>query len=294
MTKTVNSASPFKSLRDKAMMVKFQDSVWGGQRRDRAVTADVATRYETKKTKVGYYNKFLVPKDRLEKRIQTGLDARRFHNTNTLPWLDDGVRILPSANYQDYISGMRKRASAALAAEREIYENWDDIVKEGMMLLGKMARLEDYPSLDDIKTRFSFEVIVLPLPEVADWRVDIPKKDLALLQKQAEQTLAAVQQDGLLELAQRLLAVVEHCHTRLSDPESTFRDSLFENIRKMVVLLPKLNLVNDPQLEAIRKEVEEKLGKQVAAEVREDPGMRSKTAKDAAAIMKKMNAYMQQ
>jgi hypothetical protein len=290
--KAKSELAPMKSLRDKAMLVKFQDSVWGGVRRDNVVRKKVSETYETKKEKVGYYNKFLVPKDTLEARVQKGLEARRFHNANTLPWLDDGVRVLPAANFQDYIAGMRKREREAREEEQVIYRNWEAIKRDGMLLLGKMAREEDYPSLDELKAKFAFNIIILPLPETADWRIDVPKKELADLQRGAQQALAQVQADFVKEMWTRLGEVVEHCHERLKEEDTTFRNSLFENIKKMVALLPKLNVVSDPQLEAVRKEVEAKLAKQTPDEVRADPGLRKKVAKDAAEIMRKMKSYM--
>lgn len=291
MAKTPSTEAPLKSLRDKAMIVKFRDGVWSGQRRDREVTKHVAEKYEVKK-KAGYYNKFLVARERLEKRVQIGLEARRYHNMNTLPWLDDGNRILPATNFQDYMSGMRKRQQEAEAAEQELYKDWDAIKKEGITMLGKMAKPADYPSLDELRSKFAFEIIPLPMPEVADWRIDVPQKELVVLRQQAMQALAEVQTNGLRELAERLLEVVVHCHERLKDEEATFRNSLFENIKKIVTLLPKLNITNDATLEALRKEVAEKLSTQTADEVRADPGLRKKVAGDAAAIMKKMSAYM--
>ncbi len=291
MAMKTKELTPMKSLREKAMLVKFEDCVWLGQKRDSDVQKKISETYETK-GKRGVYNKFLVPKDALAPRIQKGLEARRFHNHNTLPWLDDGVRVLPSGNFQDYIAGMRKYEAEAKVEEQIIYKNWDEIKRTGMVLLGKMARSEDYPTVDQLKGRFSFNLIILPLPETTDWRIDVPKQELAGLQKQAEAALAQVQSDFISELWERLNEVVEHCHERLSKEDSTFRNSLFENVRKMVTLLPKLNVSADPKLEEMRKEIEAKLAKQTADVVRADPGLRKKVASDAAAIMKKMSGYM--
>lgn len=282
---------PMKSLRDKAMLVKFTDSVWMGQRRDSAVQKKISETYETK-GKRGYFNKLLVPKDTLEARIQKGLEARRFHNSNTLPWLDDGVRVLPAANFQNYIAGMRQREAEAKAAEQAIYKNWEEIKRTGMILLGKMANPADYPTLEQLKSKFAFSLIILPLPETADWRIDVPKKELADLQHNAELALAQVQESFVQEMWERLSDVVGHCQERLAKDDATFRNSLFDNIKKMVELLPKLNVVSNPQVEAMRKEIEAKLAKQTPDEVRADPGLRKKVAQDAAAIMKKMRGYM--
>ena len=41
----------------------------------------------------------------------------------------------------------------------------------------------------------------------------------------------------------------------MADPKKVFRDSLVENARELCELLPKLNMTDDPNLEAIRKEL---------------------------------------
>lgn len=291
-TKAKRELTPMKSLRDKAMLVKFEDCVWLGQHRDSAVRKKVSETYETKKEKVGYYNKFLVPKDALQARIQKGLEARRFHNLNTLPWLDDGVRVLPSGNFQDYIAGMRKYEQEATAAAQDIFKNWEEIKRTGMLLLGKMARAEDYPTVDQLKGKFAFNLTILPIPETADWRVDVPKDELVELQRNAEKTLMDVRANFVKELWERLGEVIEKCHERLNQEDATFKNSLFENIKKCITILPKLNVTNDPQIVAMQKEIEAKLAKQTPDEVRADPGLRKKVAKDAEAIMRKMKSYM--
>lgn len=290
--KTKTEIVPMKSLREKAMLVKFRDGAWGGSCRDAVVQKKVALDYETKKEKIGYYSKFLVPRETLEARIQKGLEARRFHNANTLPWLDDGVRVLPATNFLDYSAGMRKFQAEAQKEEQEIFKNWDAIKASGMLLLGKMAKEEDYPSLEQLKTKFTFEMVMLPVPETADWRIDIPKSELENIQQQAEKTLADIQTAAVTELWERLLDVVEHCHTRLDKEDSTFRNSLFENIKKITTLLPKLNIAENAALELTRKEVETKLAKQTPDEIRADPVLRKKVAKDASDIMKKMRSFM--
>ena len=291
-TKAKRELTPMKSLRDKAMLVKFSDSVWSGQKRDVVVRKKVSEVYETKKEKVGYYNKFLVPHDMLKERVQRGLEARQFHNSNTLPWLDDGVRVLPSANFQNYIAGMRKREQEARVAEEKIFQNWEEIKRTGMLLLGKIANPTDYPTLEQLKGKFDFRLTILPIPETADWRVDVPKDELAGLQRDAEKALSEVQANFVKELWERLGEVVEKCHERLSKDDATFKNSLFENIKKLIAILPKLNVTNDPKVAEMQKEIEAKLAKQTPDEVRADPGLRKKVAKDAEAIMKKMAGYM--
>lgn len=45
---------------------------------------------------------------------------RAFHYENSLPWLDEGVRCLPSAHYQNYKAGFEPLKDALEAAARGV------------------------------------------------------------------------------------------------------------------------------------------------------------------------------
>jgi len=64
-----------------------------------------------------------------------------------------------------------------------------------------------------------------------------------------------------------------------------------ENAREICDMLPRLNFNDDPNLEAMRRQVEASLIKHPDA-LRNDPILRRDTAADAKAIMDKMSIFM--
>lgn len=280
-----------KSLREKAVLVKFQDSVWTGRALDRKVAQDVEERNDAKRN-VGVYKKLLVPADALEARRSISNEARLYHIRHTLPWLDDGVRMLPSTSLQEYMAEWRRLKAKAEAAENAFFAKYPAYVAEGKKLLGKMYVAADYPSPIAIKTKFGFRVTILPIPSVDDWRVDVPKKELEALRKEAQGALDDVQKAAVRDLWGRLGEVVEHMKDRLEGEDKIFRNSLVKNVSDMVALLPKLNIMGDPELEKMSKEITQKLCKASSDELRVDPSLRAKVAKDANSILKKMSVFM--
>jgi predicted secreted Zn-dependent protease len=99
------------------------------------------------------------------------------------------------------------------------------------------------------------------------------------------------EQAALKEVWTRLFDRVKHMAEKLADPKSIFRDSMVDNAREICALLPRLNFNDDPQLEAMRQEVESKLIKHPEA-LRNDPDLRRDTAAEAKAIMDKMSVFM--
>ena len=79
----------------------------------------------------------------------------------------------------------------------------------------------------------------------------------------------------------------------MSDPEAIFRDSLVVNIAKMTELLPRLNLHDDPQLEAMRRQIEASLCQYSPAQLRCDKDIRRQAASEAQQILDSMAGYVE-
>jgi hypothetical protein len=71
-----------------------------------------------------------------------------------------------------------------------------------------------------------------------------------------------------------------------------FRDSLVGNIEQLVDMLPGLNVLNDPDLDAIGKEVKARLLGYDLKDLRKKPAVRSAAAREAQEIMDKMAGFM--
>jgi chromosome condensin MukBEF ATPase and DNA-binding subunit MukB len=94
---------------------------------------------------------------------------------------------------------------------------------------------------------------------------------------------------------QRLYDRVKHMVERLSkidDPKSRFHESTLEHITELCKLLPRLNIMDDPNLEAMRYEVEAKLAGLSKDAVVNDPVLRQSKIDEASDIMARMGAFM--
>ena len=98
--------------------------------------------------------------------------------------------------------------------------------------------------------------------------------------------------EAMQDLWQRLYTPVKLATEKLVDPRSIFNDSLVGNLREICELLPRLNVTDDPDLEAMRQLVEGKLAHYHPDNWRNDPDLRKDVAVDAKDIMDKMGALM--
>lgn len=278
--------------KDRAVLVRFSDRVWMGGMVDKKAGEAVRTSFSVKAANVGHYWKRLIPKAAVRPRANAGNAARAFHMANTLPWMEGGIRILPATNFDEYMAGMRKLIQKAEVEEKKLIKEYPTWIDEAKRTHGKLFNADHFPSAGELRDKFGISIDVMPIPNVADWRVELGEEQVKELRAQAEAKFAAVQAEGIAELYERLQDVLEHAKERLSAGDAVFRNTLVTNIKDLCKVIGRMNVTGDKNLEAIRKETEAKLAGLTPDVLRADPGLRSKAAKDAAEIMKKMGAFM--
>jgi hypothetical protein len=284
------------SFAETALLVSLNIRTFGAQKVDKKASKD-AEEANGAEEGSGKYNKSVISKQMLEPVKKASDALRTFHYDNTLPWLDEGVRILPSANYEAYKADMEGHKDQFDAAVRSFCDKWPEVILDAQQRLGAMFKPEDYPV--DIRDRFSVAVRFMPLPEAGDWRVNIP--DLEAAKDAVTATMDQAKQNAMRDVWERLIADVKQMAVRLAaynvDPttgktSNPFRDSLVENMRETVALIPRLNFANDPDLERIRMLVSDGLCASDAGELRQDGTRRAEVAERAERIAAEIGEFM--
>lgn len=278
-------------LRDEAMIVRFSVSQWTARKFDKRVTTQIARDFDVNPT-VGRYRKILIAEEAVKAIIQAVGAARAFHYENTLPWDNNGGRILPAANFLEYSKKMREFRVVFEKAVAEFFEGYEAYVEAARDSLKSMFDAADYPGVAAIRRKYGFSVDIEPVPDSEDFRVNLQGKDASRIKAELERSVADRETRAMKDLFVRLNEVVEHFAEKLNDPEAIFRDSLVENVIELTNLLPRLNVANDPNLERLRRETQKKLCVFEPETLRSDSAAREVAAADAAAILKKMAGYV--
>jgi hypothetical protein len=277
-------------LQEDAMIVRFSISQWTARKFDKKASDKIASDFNVS-SEVGRYNKLLISKQALESITRAVSAVKVFHYTNTLPWDDAGGRLLPSTNFFEYSKKMRGFRDDFERAVREFVSNYDDYRDAAQKNLGAMFSNSDYPSKGEIKRKFGFSVDIEPVPYAPDFRISLGTKDMDRikreLEKREQDRLSAATKDLFI----RLNDVVNKLFEALSEDGKIFRNSKIDNIIDIVNILPRLNVANDPDLEALRKETKAKLCGLEPDILRNNSIARSTAAANAEEIMKKMGAY---
>lgn len=278
-------------LSDKALLVQLSISQWTARKYDRKATEQVAIQNGTN-LNAGRYNKSLLPmNDYLAHVHQKATLIRQKYYANTLPWGMEGTQMLPSANYLNFMTEFRKEKGEWQMLVNDFLANYEGLKVDAQRLLGSLYNDSDYPSTAEIANKFRMDMAVFPVP-TNDFRVQIADEELASIQSDVERRVAEAQQKAHQDVWQRLYDRVKHMAEKLADPKAIFRDTMVENTRELCALLPRLNFADDPNLEAMRQQVEGSLANNHPDALRNNPDLRRDKAAEAKAIMDKMSVFM--
>ena len=279
------------SLKDRAILITLGISSFAPRKTDKRVTSEVLNQHGAGHD-AGRWIKNLLPEAALRPIGELDSEIRRFHYQRTLPWTDDGRRILPTSAFDEYMTQMRAFRSAREARVKSFLDNYDRYVHEAKRILNGTFEQADYPDRYTAQRRFSFRLDSVPIPSETDFRVTLSDGDMDDLRQSVRSQVERAEQLARNDLLLRLSEPLTHMVNRLGDGSAVFRDSLVENLREIAALIPSLNVTGDPRIEALRAEITEKLCNFPAETLRTVEVIRGAVARDAQSILDKMSAWL--
>lgn len=271
------------ALQERAMLVGLSVSAWTASKKDNKAS-ESAKASAGAKSKAGWFNKRLVDPDALQPISKIEGRIRDFHYRYTLPWSDNGDRVLPGAAYFDYTTGLRALKSEFDTEVNTFVSNYPQLVQEARAILGAMYEPRDYPTADSIAGRFEVKTSFSTVPDAGDFRVDVGDEAVAEIRKNITANVEQRLHGATRECWDRLAEVVSAMATKLADDKAVFRDSLVGNIEALVGILPKLNITNDKELNEVVELVRRRLLID-PEDLRRSKTLRASTATNAAEIL---------
>lgn len=283
-------------LNDRALLVQLNISQWTARKYDKRVTQEVAHTHGAS-AQVGRYNKSLLAANDYLSNVHAMAGAVRadFYQ-NTLAWGIEGTRLLPTANYLAFTNKYRKFKSDWDNAVSTFLAEYPTLKHEARMFLPNgLYNEDDYPDVRDLERKFRMDLAVFPIP-ADDFRVNLSNDELNRIQSDVSRRVQEAQAGAMREVWQRLYDKVKHMADKLvalnANDKSRLHDSTVQNIRDLCELLPSLNFTDDPNLEAMRQQVEASLASTTAEDLRNDKDYRDVVSSDAQKILDAMSVFM--
>jgi hypothetical protein len=155
------------------------------------------------------------------------------------------------------------------------------------------AKVEDYPTADEFRSKMGFALRFTPLPDAKHFLFDISDDDMAEFNASMEQ----VSQGARAEVIKGMLEPLQHLVEKLNKPIGTegaiFRDTAVENVVEGLKRAKALNVNSDPDVDAMADTLMDAVkmydfNKDI---LRESPVVREQAASKLDEIAKKMAAY---
>ena len=281
-----------------AMLVSLRITAWSGRLYDRQASNHVAAHHDASAS-AGRYNKRLLPKAAFAALTATMSASRSSHYEQSLPWDDQGSRLLTVANYERYtelMDGLRER----MVRERARFiEDYDENIDQARLDLGKLFRIEDYPSKEALQGKFGIRYRIVPVPDADHFMAKLASDDTERVKRGIEREIEERLHDAVGDLYRRLGEAVERVSERLQEDDQdkplVFRDTMIQNVRDLVDVVPRLNIFGDDRLAQLCQEVKDRIAHAEPATLRPspqfNPNVRSQVKRDADALMEKFAGY---
>lgn len=288
---------PRYSIDTCAMLTEFNASVWTARKLDKSATEEVVTAKNAGAKDAARVNKHLLAGRNELEVIQSMVGrARAFVYDNTLPWSDSGLRLLPTANFEKFVAKMNDFENEFTTLVTNFVDIYPTLITAQAMALGDMFKRDEYPTQNEIMTKFAFRVNYMPVPTAGDFRVDVGNAAMddikAKLARLAEERVEEAMKDVRARLGEHLKRMSDRLTTDWIAGEAKqrrFHDSLVDGALELCDLTKNLNVVNDAELEATRAELEKLLCGVTPDELRKNHAVRQDTKKAVDDLLNKFS-----
>jgi len=277
-----------------AILVTLNISNWDANRQDKRVSQDVADANDVKDKRLCRLRKSLLPKtDVMDRLFSVIRAARTFHYENTHAWMHDGPRILLTANFDAYMTQMRRYKSDFENGVLDFLAQYDTIKGEAASVLGKLYDPADYPNQAALKSRYAFEIKAQPMPAstgLLELGLDPAEADAmrSKLEADMHETYARANRRNFEDLYERLAKLT----SKLGDEKAYVKEETIAGVRDLAALLPRMNIMNDERLDMLSERLQKSLAGISAEAVKLNPDTRQRVAAEAQTVFNVMQAFM--
>jgi hypothetical protein len=130
--------------------------------------------------------------------------GKYFDRWITLPWSDEGFRLLPANFYFDLMARMREFEAGFEQGVESFLGVYPQYIEQLRPELNGLFREEDYPSAEKLRKKFGVKLEVLHIPSGADFRVQMSADEQARVSREIGANVCESVMRGTEDLWKRL------------------------------------------------------------------------------------------
>ena len=226
--------------------------------------------------------------------------VRQYFNNNTLPWGDGGQRLVNNAHWEK----LRKFLEEAKMKNQSLYAEFLDNMPRHIESASRPGELGDLFDRDDFKTReellgkwkFQWDEDTVPDAEHdvrAGWSPQQIERMKTVWKEQEDRKTKEAMSDVTERVQAHLSRISDRLGAYNGGRTGSFKDTMIGNMRDLANLLPAFNLTNDPELEAIHRQIMQEICPLDPKELRKSPELRAVGKRAADDLLARIGSFGQ-
>ena len=292
----LNQPPVLVSLATSGMIVNVEVNVWSATKQDRTISKEVTTAYKAD-DEAARVVKHLLAGDPTHKRL---LNHRQtiynWVKKRTYDWSGSN-RYLPIVALEKFKAEFHQLEDEYRKLTDEFVKKYPDIVAGMAFKQGDMFNANEYPSAEEVGSKFRMRLFVHPVPE-NDFRVAIADDIKEELEKHYAEAASTRVEEIMRDASERLVDFIKRiahaCRETESSEDGKVRrpkvyEGTIEGAKEMCALLKEFNLTGDSRLEEMRQNLLASLNDVTAKDLRESDATRAHVKSEMDKIMSKFN-----
>ena len=275
------------SIASSAMTVELSMSIWTARKKDHKASDDVASMNSADKGVANVTKNLLGNCDELTALQKFAGNLRNLHYSMTMPWSDNGQRLVTTMQYFKYNEVMTEMIDEGWRMVDDFLNVYDWKVMDAQAKLGAMFNRDEYPTRDAIRGKFAFRLAYEELPDggnTGDWRLDLPHEAMQTLRTNYANSfnlkIKGAMDDVWTRLHTNLTRLVRQLDVDEEGKGNRLYDTVFDQALSLTEMLGTCNVTGDTQMEAMKRQLEQALHQADGAPLTVDKIKKSPTLRE--------------
>ncbi len=281
------------NLSSSAILIDFSVSQWTGRKLDKRASEEVEVSNSASLGVANVHKRIMGKCPELDAIHKFVGNLRNSHYSMTLPWSDQGLRIVTTMGLEKYTKAMTERQQQFEKLVDKFIQVYATRINEAETTLGNLFVSDDYPSIEIMQSKFGWRLNFMPIQESGDFRVDIGNWQAEILKEQYTKYYDTQYTNAMNDLWDRLYKPLARMSERLDYPEDADKDTkkvftktLVSNVTEVLDLLKAFNVNDDRDMEMAHKKLRHALNGITPEALREDDHLRLDTKRSVDEVIK--------
>jgi len=252
------------SLATSGILIRAKVKVWTATKQDREISDEVTSNKKAARNAGRYTKQLFADVPELRLLLNDRQTWYNFVQRVTYPW-DGEWGYLPTSRIAQVMDEVKKRKVKSMELLENFINAMPAAISNEAFVQGDMFKREDYPTPDEVRSKFRIIVQTMNIPE-GDYRVTIADDLAEDLKNNYEQQTRDIIKDIHDKQNEQLVKVLQsfsHCcdsETVMEDGEVKVKrrkmyESTLTDALELCETFSKFNLTQDPRLEDARTEL---------------------------------------